>query len=121
MAMLGSALNKGGLGDVLPKETLQSVEAVGGGLTVGDDVQLEIVVTTKTADAAKDIHKSINDGLKHALVTLGLLATQQKELEPVLDMVKSVKTTAKDKTVSLKGEVSGELIEKLLKAVGAGN
>jgi hypothetical protein len=122
MAMLGSALTKGGdLTGFIPKETLENIDAVGGGLTVGDDVKLEVVVTAKTAEAAKDINKGVNDGLKQALAALALLATQQKELEPVLDIVKSMKTTAKDKTVTLKGEVSGDLVEKMLKSIGAGS
>src|SRR5262249_6096895 len=116
MAVLGNALTKGGdLNNFIPKETLESIDAVGGGLTVGDDVKLEVVVTAKSADAAKDIREGVNDKLKQAEAALALLATQQKELEPVLEIVKSMKTTAKDKTVSLKGEVSAELIEKIIK------
>ena len=119
MAVLGGALTKGGdLSGFIPKETLESIDAVGGGLTVGDDVKLEVVVTAKSADAAKDIREGVNDKLKQAEAALALLATQQKELEPVLEIVKSMKTTAKDKTVSLKGEVSAELIEKIIKSVG---
>jgi hypothetical protein len=122
VAVIGNALTKSGdLGGFIPKETLESIDAVGGGVTVDDDVRLEVVVTAKTADAAKDIHKGVNDGLKQALAALSLLATNQKELEPVLEIVKSMKTTAKDKTVTLKGEVGGELIEKMLKSVGLGN
>jgi hypothetical protein len=121
VAMIGSAAAKSNvLTSIFPKETLANVDAVGGGFTVDDDIQMQLVVTAKNADSAKDVNEKINDNLNDAVLALALLikAEQLKGLAPALDVVKSIKTITKDKTITVKGEVTAEQIEKLSKAIG---
>ena len=64
VAMIGSAAAKSNaLTSVIPKELLNNVDAIGGGFTVGDDIQMALVVTAKNADSAKELNGKINDNL----------------------------------------------------------
>jgi hypothetical protein len=110
VAAVGSALRKAkveGAADLFAK-----VEAVGGGLTVGDDLKLELAVAARTADEARDLRKAAGDGLNQATALVGLLATQNEQLALLTDVLKSVRVGGKDKTVSLKATVPADLLEE---------
>jgi hypothetical protein len=96
------------------KGLLGKSEAVTGGITVADDVKLEIGFTTKNAGDAKDLSKEINDNLNRGLGVLALLAGGQKELAPLIDFLKTIKATAKDNAVLIKGAISAEAIDSAL-------
>jgi hypothetical protein len=110
-AAVGAAF-KGG--DLVPAaEVFDKVDAVGGGLTLGDELKLEVVLSAKSADDAKQIKESVNTAINSGIALLGLATGDHKELEKVLDILKTVKATAKDKTVTLKVRVSAEVLEGL--------
>lgn len=117
VVMIGEALKKG-LQD-LPldkeiKDVIDSLTAFAGGITVTDGVKLEFSAGAKDAASAKGLGDMINKGVSTALATLLLLANQQKELAPLVDALKTVKVTAKDKTVSIKGEIGKDVFDKLM-------
>jgi hypothetical protein len=106
----------GGLpGDV--KGIIEKIQALGGGVTITDEVKLELVVTTKTAKEAKDLKESANAGLTLILGVLGALAQNDSkpELELLLEAVKSLRVTSKDSAVVIKGRISSDLIEEMMK------
>jgi len=111
IAALGSALAKADLPDQV-KDSLKNLDAIGGGLTVGEDINLELVANAKTAKSAKEINQVISDGLNQGLGILSLLATMQKELAPVVDIVKTIRSNARDKTITIKASIPAEVIEK---------
>src|SRR5258708_446042 len=111
MAVIRNAWDKAELPDAI-KSTLDNLEAVGGGITIGDDINLELAGSTKNAQAAREISKTVNDYLTQGLGILALLAGQEKKLAPVVDIVKTIKCTARDKTVIIKAQISAEVIEK---------
>src|SRR5262249_44331927 len=94
-------------------DLVESLDAAGGGLTVADGVRLEVVLAAKTAADAGKIRDTTNDYINQGIGLLGLVAGQQKQLAPVLDVLKSIKATAKDKAVTLKAEIDAEAIEGL--------
>jgi hypothetical protein len=117
LAMVGSALTKGDQGSLPPevKKFFEQVDAIGGGITVSDDVKLEVVISAKTAQAAKDLNKTITDGLALGKAILAGAAVNMPEIAPLVEVVNSLKSTAKDKTVTLKAQISADVIEKALK------
>ena|SRR5215472_11924997 len=115
VAALGSALTKGGGGPAAVKVQVEKVEAVGGGVTVGEDLKVEVALATKTAEGAKELHGAIDKGLKQALALLSVLTSAQKELNPALEVVKALRVTVKGKVVTLKGTVSADVLEDALK------
>jgi hypothetical protein len=117
MVMGGSALEKGlpaGVDDNV-KAFLKKLDMVAGGLTVTDDVKMQVVLGAKDPQAAKDLHKVVTEGINQGVGVLALLAGQQKELAPLVDVVKGIRTTSKDKAVTINATVPADLIEKALK------
>ena len=114
VAMVGSALTEGASQEI--KDLFEKVDAIGGGVSVGDEIKIEIAVTAKSEDDAKDIKDSIGGGIKQGKLLLAALAfAENPQIEAVLDVVNSVKLTVKDKTVLLKGAVSADVIEDAFK------
>jgi hypothetical protein len=102
-------------GDV--KDMIDKVQALGGGLTISDEVKLELIITTKNAKEAKDLGDSTNKSLK---LILGLAAafTQNEsspEAEFVVELIKSLRVTSKEEAVLIKGRISSDLIEDTIK------
>ena len=57
----------------------------------------------------------MKDKLNEAKGFLTLFAGQQKQLEPLVDVVNNIKIATEGNAVTLKGEVGEELIEKAAK------
>ena len=114
MAVVGEALAKSPLAELPIKDVLAKIMAVAGGITVTDGIKMEFNVATKEAADAKDLKEKVATGVNTALTFLGLAAMNQKELAPLLDVLKSIKTTSKDKTLTIKGELPAEALNKLI-------
>lgn len=103
-AVVGSSLAKNTFGLGGAREALEQITTVTGGATVADGVKAEFTIATKSADAAEQIAKTIKD----------LIA---REVPPPLYTLLPLQVTAKEKTVTLKGELAGAAIEKAIKAI----
>jgi hypothetical protein len=113
MAGLGEAFTKAeSLPDFI-KDPLSKVEAIGGGITIDKDVNLEVIVSTKTVAEAKELNKTINNYLTQGLGVLALLATQEKNLQPVVDILKTVRCSNKEKALIFKAQVTEDVLKKL--------
>ena len=117
LAAIGEALAKSA-GDADLKAALAKVDALGGGITLTDDIKLEVVVGAKPVQEAKELKGTIDDGVNKGLAFVGLLAIQEKRLAPALDVLKTVRCTAKDKAVTIKLDISAEVIQAIQKALG---
>ncbi|MSR49879.1 MAG: hypothetical protein EXS07_07500 [Gemmataceae bacterium] len=93
------------------KAIMDGIESIGGGIGIDKDVTLKINVFTKDEDSSKKLKETMDQGMGQALGFLGLMAAQQKELTPVLEFVKSMKTSSKAKMMSLEGKLPGKMIE----------
>jgi hypothetical protein len=114
VAVVGEALIEGASPEV--KDLFSRVDAVGGGVTIGDEIKIEVAVAAKSADDAKAIKDQLNAGLKQARLTLAALAfADSKQIDALLDVVNSIKASVKEKTVLIKGAVSPEAVENALK------
>jgi hypothetical protein len=120
VVIMASVLTKGPLGEEPEaKEALDKLENVTGGITVGDGIKTQIVLAAKDADAAKALNKKVDEGLDEAQQLVGALADLRKELAPLLEVVKGVKVGAKDKTVTIDSDISGEALAALAKSLGS--
>jgi hypothetical protein len=103
-------------GDI--KGMIEKVQALGGGLTISDEIKLDLVVNTKNAKDADDLRKSAKAGLD-AIQLLALVFAQNNdspEAEFVIEIIKSLRIkNNKDGTVVIKGHISSDLIEDTLK------
>jgi len=58
---------------------LDGLDAVGGGITVAEDIKLELVASLKTAQEAKVLNDQIKNGLNQGLAVLALLAGNDRD------------------------------------------
>jgi hypothetical protein len=105
---------------ILPGDSLgtDKIKSITGGLTISENIVLDVVVATADADAAKEI----NDALKESITAVqgvvgGLVLTQNKALAPLTDILGALKTEAREKDVLLKGTVKGATLEKLFQGL----
>ena len=91
-------------------EGIDSIIGIGG-IGIDEDVTLKINVFTKDEDSSKKLKETMDQGMAQALGFLGLMAAQEKELTPVLEFVKSMKTSSKAKMLSLEGKLPGKMIK----------
>jgi hypothetical protein len=97
------------------KDVLDKMSDIVVGVEFDKDVKVKLVVTAKKATDAASLHQTISKGANAATAALALLVDNQPALEPVLDIIKSIKPKMKDKTITIDAAVSGDLVEKLLK------
>jgi len=119
-AMPGSLLNKGPVaqiaqGDEKTKKILEKIDSITLGITIEKDLKLALAIGSKSAENAKELAEDMKDKLNEAKGFLTLFAGQQKQLEPLVDVVNNIKIATEGNAVTLKGEVGEELIEKAAK------
>ncbi len=104
-------------GDV--KDMIDKIQALSGGLTLSDEIKLELIVTTKNVNEARDLRDSADAGLKLILAGLAAITSNQKEAKPALEFAlefaKGLRLSNKGKAVVIKGRISSDLIEETLK------
>ena len=93
------------------KAIIEGIDSIIGGIGIDEDVTLKINVFTKDEDSSKKLKETLDQGMAQALGFLGLMAAQEKELTPVLEFVKSMKTSSKEKMMSLEGKLPSKMIE----------
>jgi hypothetical protein len=103
LAALGTAVSKG-----LPQ--LEKIRSLRGGMTVEDDIKLELVIAATDTDAGKEFAKTLKDGLDQAK---GLLS--QSELAPLAGVINALKVSEAGSVVTVKGQISREVLEKIQK------
>ncbi len=113
VALFGKSLAQAD-NELLPQfltEAFGSVEALGGGVTVQEDVKLELLLANSDSDSAARMQKTLDKLLKSALVGLSLLGDERRELTLVLDVVKSIKITNRGRVVSISGRLTQDVLE----------
>jgi hypothetical protein len=91
---------------------LEKLTAAGGGVTVSDEVKLEVVLSTRTEDDARKVKEAVSAVLNSGVALLGLAAGDNNELDKVLDVLKSIKANAKGKTITLRARVPTDVLEE---------
>ena len=84
-------------------------------LMVDKGIKIALAIAAKSADSAKELAEEIKEGLNQAKGLLALMADQNKEIAPLVDTVGNLRVNTEGNTITLKSEVSEELIEKGLK------
>lgn len=92
-------------------------KALTGGVTLAEDVKFDFVLATKDDKAATKVADALDQGLGQVKVVITGVALQDKRLAPVIDILNSFKSDASGANVTLKGQVTKEVIEKLEKVL----
>jgi hypothetical protein len=115
VAVVAKALEKSQLADQeKAKEIIEKLDDAIFGVTIDKDVDIVLSVTAKDAKAAEALDDQIRDGLSALKGIANLVATKQKELRPIVDVLESIKPKTKDKVVSVTVKFGGADIEKII-------
>ena len=112
-AVLGKSL-AAGVGDALPAnltDSLKKIDAIGGGLTVTNEVKLDVLVASRDAASAESVRTTLDKGVKLGMVGLALLTEGRKELEVLLEVVKTVKVGGKGKVVAVSARLTADVLK----------
>src|SRR5207253_1867813 len=96
---------------------LQNIDGISGAITIKKEVQFQLGVNAKDEAGAK---KMAQDGTGMLLGVQFLVAQQAKQdakFAPVVDIVKTLRITNQGSNVILRGTVSLDVIEKLMKNI----
>jgi len=91
------------------------IDAVSGNITITDGISGDIVVTFRTAAAAKDFANSVKQLLSKATEKIWTAARNDKLIVPFEEFFKSLKTAAENRTVTIRAQVSAKEIAEALK------
>jgi hypothetical protein len=116
LVALKSALEHSPLSaDDSARPVLAKIETGYLGVSVGRELKAEFDLTTKSAEAAKELDKELLEKLDKAKGIVSILVGNVKELQILLDLAEAMKVTSQGNTVSLRGQIGAEAIEKSLK------
>jgi len=102
----------GALGSMVPFG--DKVKTIHGGVHLGDDIQTNIIIQTEDAESAKGLSALIGEGLEQGK-NAAMLIGQIKYLAPAVELINNLKVAESGNTITLKGGVSKEVLEKLKK------
>jgi tetratricopeptide (TPR) repeat protein len=86
-----------------------------GSLNVTEDAAVEMVATIKEEKGARKAAEDLTRDLPKLVDRATAAAGQRPELAPLLELAKALQVTAKDDTVTVKGQMSGAAIAEALK------
>ncbi len=102
------------------KPFLQDKKSLSFALVVKDEIAFHVSVGAKDAAAAKKIESQAKTGLVTAPGLLGIAAMQNQQVapfvEPITDLIKTMRVKTQGTVVTVSGLVSKDLIEKFEKA-----
>jgi hypothetical protein len=118
MPIGGSTSNAGGkvthTAFTLAREGIESLMV---SFAATDVITGKVMFTAKDADAAKTLHAKFEAGLARATEEITRAAGAMKELEPLVEVVKGIKLSNKDQTVTFEGKGGPEVIEAAFKSL----
>jgi hypothetical protein len=99
------------------KQAVEGLESITGALNVANNAKLVLSLTSKNPQAAQALNKQIIDGVNLVKLFLPSAAKDKPEIVPLLDVINTIRTLNKGKTVTITAEMTGEQIEKAVKSV----
>jgi hypothetical protein len=97
-------------------EVLKKIDGLSGAITIAKDVQFQVGVAAKDEDTANLLAKQTNQFLPLGKFFVMQQAKQDPKLLPVIDVMNTLRATAQGTSFLLRGEVSVENIDKLIKS-----
>jgi len=101
----------GGAGFQAQLPNLDTVTVV---IRVNTDVALELGLGMKDEKSADEMGKALDEIIQTVKGALPFLAANDKKMKPLVDAAKTLKSSVKDKTVTLSAKLTGDAIGKII-------
>jgi hypothetical protein len=98
-------------------EYVKQIDGISGAITVKKDIKLQVAIATKDANTAKEFAGLLTKVMPLANNFIGNWAAQDEKRQPLADAAKTLKATSMDNNLIIRGELSFDNIQKLLKNV----
>lgn len=96
---------------------LQNVDGISAAITLAKDIQFQIGVNAKDKETSDKMVAVGNFGLLTVRTLAAQKAKEDEKLQPLVDVAKTLRITAEGNNMILRGEVSLENLEKLMKVL----
>ncbi len=96
---------------------LQALDGISAAVTLTKDVQFQLGVNAKDDETAKKTVAAGNFGLLTIRTLAAQKAKEDEKLQPLVDVSKTLRITSEGNNIVLRGEISVENLEKLIKAL----
>ena len=94
---------------------LQNLDGVSIAITLSKDIQFQLGINAKDEATAKQTVQSSNLGLVMVRTLAAQKAKENEQLQPLVDIAKTLRISSEGTNVVLRGEISLENLEKLFK------
>jgi hypothetical protein len=94
---------------------LQNIDGMSGAITIAKEVEFQIGVNAKDEASAKKMAQDGNGMLLGVKFLVSQQASKDEKLAPLVDVAKTLRLTNQGSNVLLRGTVSVDVIEKLMK------
>jgi hypothetical protein len=94
---------------------ISNLEGLSAAITLTKDIQFQLGVSAKDNETAKQAVAMGNFGLLTARTLAAQKAKENPDLQPLVDIAKTLRITADGNNILLRGEVSTENLEKVIK------
>ena len=97
------------------QKSLPDTDTISIVVNITANVDLQVVFGMKDEDAASDMGDAVAKLVDNLKALVPILAAADERAKPLVDVMKTVKSDVKNKTVTLSGMVSGDNIAKMLR------
>lgn len=94
---------------------LPSTESLAVAVKIGADVSVDVTLGMKDNDAADEMRNALDELIKQVKPLAALAGAAQPQAKPLTDILNTVKTSAKDKDVTVSGKVTSANIGRMMK------
>jgi hypothetical protein len=118
VALLGSSFSKNEWLDLLPgnyRDAVSGIEVVGGGLAFGNEIKLELVISTKSDRAARDLRDVLTKGVRLAQTALAFLGQDNKIVGLLNEVLGTVRVGGRGKVLSVSGKLTADVLQDFQK------
>jgi hypothetical protein len=94
---------------------LQTLDVLSGGVTLAKGIQFQLAGNAGDEETAKKLTESANGALRILLTLVRQTAEKDERFLPIADVVKALRFTSQGTEIHFRGEVSLDIVEKLMK------
>ena len=97
------------------QKLIPMTESMAVSVKVGADVAVEVTLGMKDTDTAGEMRNALDDLIKQVKPLAALAGAAEPRAKPLADILNTVKTSSKDKDVTVSGKVTSANIGKMMK------
>jgi hypothetical protein len=99
----------------IAREYLDKMTDIIVGVEFDKDIKANLIVTARKASDATALNDTLTNGLDTATILLTAAAQQNKDMRVALNVVKSIRPSMREKTITVEVTVTLDMIQQLLK------